>query len=69
MFAFLVFILTPFLFKDPEPTIQELEAFYRDKISDLNKNHEDVVRMLKFRLRRFENRNADDEYMVNGTDF
>lgn len=54
-----------FLFQDPEPTIQELEAFYRDKIADLNKSHDDAVRMLKFRLRRFETRNSDDEYMVN----
>lgn len=50
--------------QDPEPNVQEVESFYRDKIADINRQHEESVRMLKFRLKRFECRTADDEYMV-----
>lgn len=54
-------------FKDPELTAEELETFYREKIAEINKNHEDTVRMLKFRLKRFEmrNNNADDDFIVS----
>ncbi|KAJ6647187.1 hypothetical protein Bhyg_02407, partial [Pseudolycoriella hygida] len=49
--------------QDPEPTVDEIHAFYKDKISELNKNHEDSLRRLRTRLKRFENRSSDDEYM------
>lgn len=53
--------------QDPELTAEELETFYREKIAEINKNHEDTVRMLKFRLKRFEmrNNNADDDFIVS----
>lgn len=50
---------------DPEPTVQEVESFYRDKIAEINRQHEESVRMMKFRLKRFECRNSDDEFMVS----
>lgn len=52
--------------KDPTPTLQEIESFYRNKISEINRQHEESVRMLKFRLKRLECHSADDEYMVSG---
>lgn len=50
---------------DPEPSVTEVETFYRDKIAEINRQHDETVRMLKFRLKRFECRIADDEYMVS----
>lgn len=49
---------------DPESSVQEVQAFYREKINEINRQHEESVRILKFRLKRFECRTADDEFMV-----
>lgn len=49
---------------DPESTVQEVQAFYREKIIEINRQHEESMRILKFRLKRFECRTADDEFMV-----
>ncbi|KAG4070360.1 hypothetical protein HA402_006502 [Bradysia odoriphaga] len=51
--------------QDPEPTVDEIHAFYKDKIAELNRNYDDTTRRLRLRLKRFENRSADDEYMVS----
>lgn len=59
-FFFILFAI----FQDPQPTIDELNAFYRDKIEEINKNHADTIRALRFRLKRYECRNTDDDYTL-----
>lgn len=49
----------------PHLAVDELHEFYRKKMVELKRSHEDTVRNLNYKLQSFQNRQADDEYMVS----
>lgn len=50
--------------KDMEMNTDELHEFYRKKIAHINRCHEENLRQMKAREKRYEDRTQDDEYMV-----
>ncbi|XP_055383672.1 pericentrin isoform X2 [Condylostylus longicornis] len=48
---------------EPDIDVNELKTFYKEKIQELNDKHEKIVKNLNEKLKRFESKYADDEFM------
>lgn len=51
--------------KQQKLAIDELHSFYKKKIAEINKKHENALKTLNYKYDQFENRQTDDEYMVS----
>ncbi|XP_055383678.1 golgin subfamily A member 4 isoform X7 [Condylostylus longicornis] len=49
---------------EPDIDVNELKTFYKEKIQELNDKHEKIVKNLNEKLKRFESKYADDEFMA-----
>lgn len=51
--------------KQQKFAIDELHSYYKKRITEMNKKHEDAMKALTRKYELFENRHTDDEYMVS----
>ncbi|GAB0099973.1 pericentrin [Sergentomyia squamirostris] len=51
--------------EDPEVTLSNLRSHYERKIARMSEIHSETVRVLRDKLKRFEAKYADDEFMTN----
>lgn len=56
---------SPSSHKQQKLAIDELHNFYKKKIAEINKKHDNALKALNYKYDQFENRQTDDEYMVS----